>query len=113
MRSEVDRHYYSVPYQLFRDVVVDVDRGRLPGGELVRAVRQRPPHRPLQLLEQAAARALELLEGPLVEPLQPLADGEVGLGDRDEAPVAQAGQNPALGDQNSGFDFGLIECAPT
>jgi hypothetical protein len=59
------------------DVVVDVDLAPLPDPVLIGALRQRPQRRLVELLEEAAPTPLQLLEGPVVEPLEALADGGV------------------------------------
>jgi len=47
-------------------------------------------------------------KGTLVEPHQQLADGGVGLGQGEELAVAEGGQDPALGQQDSCLDLGLV-----
>jgi len=82
--------------------------GHAPVGVLVALPRQGPLGRPLQLLEEAAAAAVQLLEGPLVEPADELADGGVELGQAEEGAVPESGQDPALDDEHAGLDFGLV-----
>jgi len=49
----------------------------------------------------------QLLEPSLVQVSQQLADRRVELGQAEEAPVAQPGQNPAFDDLNPDFDLRL------
>lgn len=74
------------------------------GGSATRragARRQRLERRPVDLLEQPAARHAEPPDRPLVvEPGEQLADRCVDLGEAVEGAVAQAAEQPALDDED-------------
>jgi hypothetical protein len=70
------------------DVVVDTDGGMAPLGVLIGHRRQWPERRAIELLEQRATRAGQLLKGPLVERHQQRGDGTVELGQGEESAVA-------------------------
>ncbi len=99
-------HRVVVPVEL--DVVVDAHGGDLPLRELIADRRQGSQRRAVELLEDALAGAGELLEGAGVERRQEGADGGVDLGEAEEALAAQAGQDPALGQQHPRLDLGLV-----
>jgi hypothetical protein len=90
------------------DVVVDVDRGLLPGSEPVAGGRQRAQGGAIECFEEALPRPVHLLERPGVDLLDTARDGGVDLGDRKEALPAEPGDDPALGQQHAGFDLGLV-----
>ena len=90
------------------EVVIDADLRHLPDAELVGPIRKRLQRRPIQALEQTVAASRQLLEGAVIEPGKPFGDDRIRLGEGEEGEVADAGQDPALGDQDPGFDFGLI-----
>ena len=91
------------------DVVVDArDARAFELGVLEGCARQRPQHRALEQLEPRAAAALELLERPLVQLLQELADRRVELGQAIEAPMTQPREDPALDELHPGLDLGLL-----
>jgi hypothetical protein len=73
---------------------------------------QRSQGRAVDRLEQLEAAAGQLLEGPRVEPGDPLADGGVGLGQAEERAPAQGGQHPAGGLEDAGFRFRLVTGLP-
>src|SRR5437867_9724684 len=61
------------------DVVVDVDAdGGLPRGDVEAARRQRPQRGPVKVPPERAARAVELREWAIVEPVESPADRGVG-----------------------------------
>jgi hypothetical protein len=99
---------HAVVVALDLDVVVDVDPGLLPGRQLVRPLRKRPERRPVQLLEQRAARARQLLERPLVQQLEEPADLAVQLPQAEERLLAEPGQDPALDDLNARLGLCLV-----
>jgi hypothetical protein len=94
------------------EVVIDADLRHLPDAELVGPIRKRLQRRPVETLEQTAAASRQLLEGAVIEPGKPFGNDRIRLGEGEEPEVADAGQAPrgypALGDQDPGFDFGLI-----
>jgi hypothetical protein len=90
------------------DVVVDIDRGFLPGGEFVGLLRKGLESRLVQFLEKLAAGAFEVFHRPGVELIEQLPDGPVQLGQAEEGVVAQAGQDPALDHLDTDFDFGFV-----
>ena len=77
------------------DVVVDVDAGLAPLGELVTLGRKRLQRRTVKILEETAAAALGLLERPLVERCQKRRDRLADLGEQG-APRFRSGP-PARG----------------
>jgi hypothetical protein len=95
-----------VPVDL--DVIVDVDCGQFPVGELVGPFRQRPQRGLVQLFKEAEPGPIQLLEWALVEPLQTLPDAAIGLGHAVEDLVAQVGQNPAFDHLDPSFNFGFV-----
>ncbi len=78
----------AVEVSLHRDVVVDAGARLLPLGITVRLHGKRRERRTVDLLEESAARVLELLERATVEFLDELPDGQVELVQGEEAPVA-------------------------
>jgi hypothetical protein len=90
------------------DVVVDVHACLRPLGEDVGDGRQRAQGRAVEGLEETLARARELLEGPLVDALDEGADGGVELPEREERPVPQGRQHPALDELHARLDLGLV-----
>ena len=90
------------------DVIVDVGLGLLPLGELERRGGQRTQRRLVERLEGAATIARQALEGACVEILEQLGDGHVELGQREEAPVPQPRQDPALHDLHAHLHLALV-----
>ncbi len=90
------------------NVVIDMDPGFDPEGELVRGLGQRQHRRPVELFETAAPTAGEFAEGAVVQQFQPLPDGGVGLSQTEEGTMTKPGQDKALGDQHTPFDLGLV-----
>jgi hypothetical protein len=70
----------AVVVALVLDVIIDAHLRPLPGRVLVRGRRQRAQGRPIELREQARPRPWELLEWPVVQPGDALADRPVRLG---------------------------------
>jgi hypothetical protein len=68
----------------------------------------RPQERTVQLLEEVATGDAEPAHGAGVEGGQELPDGCVQLGEREEAAVAEGGQDPTLGHEHVGLDDGLV-----
>jgi hypothetical protein len=90
------------------DVIVDVHPGLMPGRELIPGGGQRPQRRPVDLPGQQLAAAVELLERPGVDLGHAGGDRGVRLGQGTELPVAEAGDDPPLGDQHPRLGLGLI-----
>ena len=90
------------------DMVIDMDPGFAPMGKLVGGLGQRPHRRPVELFETTAATAGEFAEGTVIEQLQALPDGGVGLRQAEEGALTKPGQNETLGDQHAPFDLGLV-----
>jgi len=89
-------------------VVVDVDAGLSPVGELVTASRQWFHRGPVDALERRASAALELLERSGVELLEQLGDRDVERVERMKRTVAQGREDPPLRDQYAPFHFGFV-----
>jgi hypothetical protein len=98
----------AVVVVLDRDVVVDVDAGVHPLGELVSARRQRAQQRTIELLEELAPRDAELAHRPRVERGEQLPDCGVQLGDAEEATVPERREDPALGHLHVRLDDSLL-----
>jgi hypothetical protein len=101
-----------VPLGADLDVVVEAQASVFPGGELVADRRKGPKRWAVELLEQRAARPLQLLEGPVVEPGHQHFDRHVELGQGAEPAVAQAGDDPSLCQQDTTFGLSLILLIP-
>lgn len=89
------------------DVIVEVNGGLRPLREIEPLHRQRVQRWPVQLQEQALPCAFALLDGPLIEPVQQLADGAVQFGQREELAMTQSGQYLPLGDLHADLYFGI------
>ena len=74
--------------------------GAPPFGVLIGLVRQRHQGRPIDGLEELPAAGAELAHQAGIEFIDQRADRRVQLGEREEAPVAQPRQDPALDDQH-------------
>ena len=91
------------------DVVVDVDRGLLPGRVLVGRRGQRSQRRPVELPRTArAGDPASFLNGRSLSHASRSRDRGVRLGEAEERAVAQRGEDPALGDQDAGLDLRLV-----
>lgn len=90
------------------DVVVGMDLGAFPLRVLVGSGGQRLQRRLVELDEARAARAIELLERSLVQLGAQRVDRGVQFGEREEPPIAQPREDPALDDLHAGFDLGLV-----
>jgi hypothetical protein len=88
------------------DVVVESDAALAPLGVDVGLDRQSGERRPVELVEQLAATDAEPAHRPAVELAEQLHDGGIELGQREEALVAQAGQDPALDHLHADLDLG-------
>ena len=112
-RPEVDlrpdqavRHRVEEPVVL--DVIVDADAGQPPLGELVVVARQRRQGRALDGLEQVAAGDAEAADDMIVDAVEGLGDGRVGLGQREEGLAPQAAEDAGLGEADPVLDLGLV-----
>ncbi|MDQ0083130.1 hypothetical protein J2W35_003490 [Variovorax boronicumulans] len=90
------------------DVVVDVDLGALPQAHLEALGRQRPQRGRVQHLEGAASTTRQLLERALIQIDQQRGDRPVAFVQAEEAPVAQARQNPSLDHEHRVLDLRLV-----
>ena len=106
LAHQLVRHAVVVAVDL--DVIVDSHPRLLPLCIEKALRRQRAQHRPLQALEQRPTRARQLVERPLVQPHQKLADGLVQLGERKEAPMAQPCKDPPFHHLDTHLDLGLV-----
>lgn len=99
---------YAVEMAVDFDVVIDVGLAGLPLCHLERSDGQRPQGWTIERLERILAAAGEFPERPAIEILQEFGDGSIEFGQTEEAPVAQAGEDPALDDLHADFDLGLV-----
>ncbi len=90
------------------DMVIGMNLGGLPLGIFEGRIRQGFEGRLLQLLEQFAAAFADVTHRSVVQILQKLGDRGIELGQREEGPVPQPGEDPALHDQHGAFDLGLV-----
>ena len=93
-------------------VVVDVDSGPAPLGELVAPGGQGPRRRTVQILEPAQAAALGLPERALVERGHERRDGVSEFAEREERLVAQRRHDPALDVLDGGLRLRLVPGLP-
>ena len=92
------------------DVVVEPDPAFLPRGEDVGLGRQRLERRAVQLLEERTAARPEMPRHAVIELRDQLGDGGVQRRQREEAPIAQLGDDEARRHLDGGFDLRLGEC---
>jgi len=85
-----------------------MDLRRFPLGIFERRRRQWRQFRPLDLLEQFPAAFADMAHGPVVEVLQQFRDRGVQIGEVEEAPMAQPGQDPAFNDQYRSLNLALV-----
>ena len=91
------------------DVIVDVHARLAPFGVDEALGRQRPQRRLIEAREEIAAGDTTVaLHRPGVEIPEQLADPDVQRGKREEGLMAQPREDPALGDLDGHFDFGLV-----
>jgi len=88
------RHAVVMPIDI--DVVIEGDNAFLPLGEHVRCRWQSTHRRPVERIEDTAARPRQSLERPIVEVGQQRADRAVKLLEAKEALMAQARKEPAI-----------------
>jgi hypothetical protein len=90
------------------DMVVEADPPQAPLGVLVGLCRQWLQRWVVEFEEEVAAAHPKTAHRPCVEVGDQQGDRLVELGQREEAPMAQAGQDPALDDENGYLDLGLV-----
>ena len=90
------------------DVVVQPDRRLAPVGMDEGLRRQRLHRRPLDRLEELLPRGAEVAADARVQAGDLLGDGGVQLLEAEELPVAQAGDDPALHEQDRDLDLRLV-----
>jgi hypothetical protein len=90
------------------DMVVGRDAAALPGGEGVGLDRQNLQRRRVDLGEQLGPAGAVAAHDPGVEFGDQVGDGAVELDQTEEAPVAQAGHDPALSQQHRLFHLRLV-----
>ncbi len=90
------------------DVIVERDAALAPLGVNVGLDRQGGERRPVEFVEQLAPADAEAAHRPAVEIAEQRGDREVQLGQREEALVAQASQDPALDHLHADLDLGLV-----
>src|SRR6478735_6318814 len=90
------------------DVVVQPDRRLAPVGMDEGLRRQRLHRRALDRLEEVLTRSAEVAADARVQAGDLLADGGVQLLEAEELPVAQAGDDPALHEQDCDLDLRLV-----
>ena len=89
-------------------MVVEADPAQAPLGIFVGARRQRLERRAVELEEQVAAADAQAAHRPRIEVGDQPGDRLVELGQREEAAMAQAGQDPALDHEHRHLDLGLV-----
>jgi hypothetical protein len=82
--------------------------GPAPFPEGVRRGRQGSQRGLFECLKARTATAVDLLERPRVQILEQLGDRGVELAEREERPVAESRQDPALDDLYAGLDLGFV-----
>ena len=90
------------------DVIIERDADPTPLGQLVALGGKGKEGRTVERLVLGTPGAWKLAEAPGVEVLEKLADRGVELPEREEGPVPQPGQNPALGHLDGALDLGLV-----
>lgn len=90
------------------DVVVDVYPHLFPFGVDVRLFRQRLQGGLVDGFEGRAARTGQLLEGPLIEPIQQYADRCVEFAQGEKLAIAQDRQDPALDHLHTNFNLVFV-----
>ena len=98
----------AVEVVLHRHVIVNVDLGLGPVGQLEGGGRQRQKPAFFQRLKPTVARAFQLLKGLRVQLGQERAEGGVQLAQVEKPLVAQRRQNLPLGNEHGPLDLGLV-----
>ncbi len=86
------------------DVVIETGAAFLPLGVGIGLDREIQERGAVQLLEQLPSARSEMAGDAGIELVAELADGGVGLGQREEPPVPELGQDPALDDLDADLD---------
>ena len=94
LADQPGRHRVAVPLDL--DVVIRGDAAAPPFGILIGLAGSGMQRGPIDGLEELPPAGAELAHQAGVEFIDQRADGDVQLGQREEAPVAQPRQDPAL-----------------
>ncbi len=103
---------HTVVVAVDRDVIVDVD-GRLPPLRLFIGYGwQGLGGRPVPRLKELPPGALELAQGPGIQPLQEFTDRGDQLSQGREEAMAQGGGDPALHNQDPAFHLRLVARPP-
>ena len=90
------------------DVIVETGTAGLPLGEDVGLARQGCEGGRVEIAEQLAPAGAEVAGLAVVETVEQLADGFIGLGEGEEPAVPEPGEDPALHDLDGDFDLGLV-----
>ena len=90
------------------DMIIEVDPTALPLGILVGLVRQRRERRTIELVEQFAPTSPPATQRSIVQIDKKTVDRLVEGGEREEAAVPQARQNPSTDNLDPHFDFSFI-----
>ena len=106
LAQQPERHRVEVLVDL--DVVVEVHPAALPVGIFIGRRRQRLQGGPVDLLIERASGGAPAAHRPVVELIDQLADRLVQLGQREEPPVAQPRQDPALHHLNADLHLRLV-----
>ena len=99
---------YRVEELVDLDVVIDVDAGELPDGELVIALRQSSHCRPVDRFEQLLAAETETPHDVIVDAFNGTAYCPIGIGEREERLMAQAPEDVELRYAHPRFHFCLV-----
>ena len=94
------------------DVMVDVDTGLLPVGDLKTLHRQGAQRWLVERLEERATAAFELAKRPVVETLEQIGDRDVEVVEAEEGSVAQARNDPSLDHEDCVLDLGFVAWLP-
>src|SRR5215510_15926148 len=103
-----ERVRYGVVMPLDLDVIIEADLARLPFCIDVRLDRQRLKRGPLDLVEQCTPARSQMPRHASIELCGELADGSVDLGEREEALMAQLGDDPSRCNLYCHLDLGFI-----
>ena len=105
-RKQRVRHRVIMPLDF--DVVVEADPAFLPFRVKVGFDRQLLERGALDLLEQRTPAGPQMPRHAVVELRDQFPDGGVELGQREEAPIAQLGDDPTSRNLHRNFNFGFI-----
>src|SRR5689334_3788921 len=89
-------------------VIVDAGAALLPVGEAVLRSRKRLERGALDLIKQRTAASPEMARDAVVDLLDAVANGGVGLGEREERSFAELCDDPSQCDLYSNLNFGFI-----